>query len=72
MPIHKYFPAASIAPKAWSAIGQLLGGESQINDSVSNWKDSFIVNVGTPQGAGKYIKPQELKGWHGKREHPLL
>ncbi|KAK7193071.1 hypothetical protein DPSP01_007589 [Paraphaeosphaeria sporulosa] len=64
MPIHRYFPAASVAPKAWAAIGELLGGESNINDSVSSWKDSFIVNVGTPQGAGKYVKPQDLTNWH--------
>lgn len=64
MPIQKYFPASSIAPKAWSGICQLLGGEQNINDSVSNWKDSFIVNVGTPQSAGVFPKPQELTGWH--------
>lgn len=64
MPIQKYFPASTIAPKAWSGICELLGGEHRVNDSVSNWKDSFIVNLGTPQGAGKYIKPQDLRGWH--------
>ncbi|KAL1601818.1 hypothetical protein SLS60_006733 [Paraconiothyrium brasiliense] len=64
MPIHKYFAASSIAPKAWFSICQLLGGEARVNDSVSNWKDSFIVNVGTPQGAGKYVKPQNLENWH--------
>ena len=32
--------------------------------SASSWKDSFIVNVGTPSGAGKHIKPQDLPGWH--------
>lgn len=25
------------------------------------WDDSFIVNLGTPQGEGKYIEPD---GWH--------
>ncbi|KAF1973507.1 hypothetical protein BU23DRAFT_598917 [Bimuria novae-zelandiae CBS 107.79] len=64
MPIHKYFNASEIAPKAWSAICQLLGGEDRVNNSVSNWKDSFIVNLGTPTGAGKYIRPQDLTNWH--------
>lgn len=64
MPIHKYFPVMDVAPKAWSGICQLLGGEYRVNDSASSWKDSFIVNIGTPQGAGKYVRPQDLTGWH--------
>ena len=34
MPIHKYFPVTDIAPKAWSAMCQLLGGEDRINEYV--------------------------------------
>ena len=35
MPYHKFFPVQDIAPKAWSAMCQLLGGAERINESVS-------------------------------------
>ncbi|KAK3207637.1 hypothetical protein GRF29_103g1673197 [Pseudopithomyces chartarum] len=64
MPIHKYFPVTDIAPKAWSAICQLLGGEHRVNDSASSWKDSFIVNLGTPSTHHHPVPPQSLSNWH--------
>jgi len=28
------------------------------------WTDGLIVNLGTPEGEGKRVEPQDLKGWH--------
>jgi hypothetical protein len=64
MPWFKEFPVESIAPKAWAGICSLLGGAERVNDDASTWKDGFIVNLGTPEGHNKVVKPQELDGWH--------
>jgi hypothetical protein len=64
MPWHHAFSVADFAPKAWSGICQLVGGASRANETASTWKDGFIVNLGTPAGHNKVIKPQELTGWH--------
>ena len=44
---HYHTPVQEIAPKAWSAMGQLLGGEDKISDD--GWSDGFIVNFGKPE-----------------------
>jgi hypothetical protein len=44
---HYHTPVQEIAPKAWSAMGQLLGGEERISDD--GWSDGFIVNFGKPE-----------------------
>lgn len=66
MPHWKEFQAADFAPRAWGGICSLLGGSSKIDSlsSVSTWKDSFIVNLGTPEKHNKLVKPQELDNWH--------
>jgi hypothetical protein len=64
MPWHRAFSVADFAPKAWSGICQLVGGASRADPTASTWKDGFIVNLGTPSGHNKVVKPQELKGWH--------
>ncbi|KAF1950333.1 hypothetical protein CC80DRAFT_598341 [Byssothecium circinans] len=64
MPWHRTFSVSEFAPKSWSGICQLLAGSSEINPSVSAWRDGFIVNLGTPAGHNKLIKPQDLPGWH--------
>ena len=64
MPWHTTFPANEFAPKAWSAICDLLGGEERIADYNRTWNDGFIVNLGTPQGEGKDIGGRDLPGWH--------
>ncbi|CAI6338793.1 unnamed protein product [Periconia digitata] len=64
MPWHQSFPVSTFAPKAWGAILSLLGPPSLIDPSVSAWRDSFIVNLGTPAGHNVPIKPQSLSGWH--------
>ncbi|KAF2846018.1 hypothetical protein T440DRAFT_558483 [Plenodomus tracheiphilus IPT5] len=64
MPFFNEFSVADFAPKAWAGICHLLGGASRVDSNASTWKDGFIVNLGTPQGHNKVIKPQELSGWH--------
>jgi hypothetical protein len=64
MPHFHEFEVSEFAPRAWGGICSLLGGSSRIDSSVSTWKDSFIVNLGTPEGHNKVVKPQELTGWH--------
>lgn len=64
MPFFNEFSVADFAPKAWSGICQLLGGPERVDSNASTWKDGFIVNLGTPEGHNKVIKPQQLPGWH--------
>jgi hypothetical protein len=35
--------------KAWDAIADLLGGADRVDEEVSKWGDSFIVNLGTKE-----------------------
>ncbi|PSK38126.1 hypothetical protein B9Z65_1317 [Elsinoe australis] len=64
MPRHTEFLASDFAPKAWSAICELLGGKERIADYHKNWNDALIVNLGTPEGAGEDIPGGDLPGWH--------
>jgi hypothetical protein len=64
MPFFNEFSVSEFAPKAWSGICQLLGGSERVDSNASTWKDGFIVNLGTPEGHNKVIKPQQLPGWH--------
>ncbi|KAF9700937.1 hypothetical protein EKO04_000847 [Ascochyta lentis] len=66
MPHWKEFQVEEFAPRAWGGICSLLGGSHKIdaNNSVSTWKDGFIVNLGTPEKHNKLVKPQELDNWH--------
>jgi hypothetical protein len=51
MPWHRHVPVSEFAPKAWSAMCQLLGGEDKISDRIEfrGWSDGFIVNLGKPE-----------------------
>jgi len=64
MPSHSKFSAKEFAPKAWSTICDLVGGEEKISEENRTWNDGLIVNLGTDQDAGRDIRPQDLKGWH--------
>lgn len=64
MPSHQNFSAADFAPKAWAAICELCGGEDRISEKSKQWKDSLIVNLGSPEFEGKDVKPQDLDNWH--------
>jgi len=64
MPSHATFDCAEFAPRAWAAICELSGGEERVAYDSRVWRDSLIVNLGTPEGEGKPTPPQELEGWH--------
>lgn len=64
MPHHTEFDAADFAPRAWAAICELCGGEDRIADWTRKWRDTFIVNLGTPEGEGKEVDPRDLRNWH--------
>jgi hypothetical protein len=64
MPAHNHFEASTFSPKAWSAIGELLGGESRISEIHRQWGDGLIVNLGSAEGEGKETDPRDLNEWH--------
>ncbi|KAH8684750.1 hypothetical protein BGZ60DRAFT_511725 [Tricladium varicosporioides] len=71
MPWHRHVLVETFAPKAWSAICQLLGGEERIQQGIfRSWSDGFIVNFGREEfeGMGREEMDErdlrELRGWH--------
>ncbi|KAI4601890.1 hypothetical protein KJ359_010756 [Pestalotiopsis sp. 9143b] len=64
MPSHKTFDASVFAPRAWAAICELCGGEDRVAPESRDWRDSFIVNLGSPEGEGRPVPPKELDNWH--------
>ncbi|KAF9535497.1 hypothetical protein CPB83DRAFT_841854 [Crepidotus variabilis] len=66
LPWKKREKVETLAPTAWAAIKDLLGGEDRINSEASSWGDSFIVNVGTEEleDCKKHVAPQDLDNWH--------
>jgi len=54
MPWHTHVPVSEFAPKAWSAMCQLVGGEEKISmeKEFSEWSDGFIVNLGKEEYEG--------------------
>lgn len=64
LPNHTTFDASKFAPKAWSAICDLVGGEERVADYNRTWNDGFIVNLGTVEEEGKEVGGRDLKGWH--------
>ena len=63
MPVHERREVREMAPRAWSAICDLLGGEDRIKQPCS-WGDGFIVNLqegwDRPWEAPSAASP----GWH--------
>lgn len=64
MPAHNTFDARDFAPRAWAAISELCGGEDRIDPAFREWRDSLIVNLGSPEREGKPDPPRELERWH--------
>ncbi|KAF3769651.1 hypothetical protein M406DRAFT_58906 [Cryphonectria parasitica EP155] len=64
MPSHQTFDAAHFAPRAWAAICELCGGEERISPTSREWRDSLIVNLGSPTYENQPDPPQALTGWH--------
>lgn len=61
---HHVVPAKEIAPPAWAAICELLGGEDRIAKGGEMWTDGFIVNHGSPETEGTKVPPKDLTQWH--------
>jgi hypothetical protein len=71
MPYHTHTLASDFAPKAWSAICQLLapegGSEQEGDDRISSadngkwrsWSDGFIINLGKPDSPDRIDKLDE-------------
>ena len=57
-------PARELAPRAWAAICELLGGEDRIARGGEMWTDGFIVNLGSPETEGRSTPPRDLRLWH--------
>ena len=65
MPAHTQVPVPEIAPKAWSAMCQLLGGEERVSPWMSGWSDAFIVNLGREEyKPDDKVNFRELDNWH--------
>ncbi|CAE6460179.1 unnamed protein product [Rhizoctonia solani] len=63
-PWHRKVPAKEVAPAAWGAICELVGGEEKISEYCKEWRDSMITNLGTERWETEDIEPQELDNWH--------
>ncbi|RYO84738.1 hypothetical protein DL766_000229 [Monosporascus sp. MC13-8B] len=65
MPSHRSFDAATFAPRAWAAICELCGGEDRVDPRSREWRDSLIVNLGTPETERRGpTPPKDLDEWH--------
>ncbi|KAI5926600.1 hypothetical protein F4810DRAFT_546395 [Camillea tinctor] len=70
MPSHQIFDSAAFAPRAWAAICELCGGEDRIDPASRQWRDSFIVNLGSPEQEVEEEEeeveenPRDLENWH--------
>ena len=64
MPALTHWSAKDFAPKAWSGICDLCGGEERVAPEAAQWGDGLIVNLGTDEGEGKMIEGNELNEWH--------
>ena len=64
LPSMNRVPIQKIAPRAWEAICDLLGGEDRLANSAPSWGDGFIINFA--MGADTAWQPPESlrSGWH--------
>lgn len=62
MPNHTREHVSTFAPKAWGAMGELLGGN--IDPDTGHWSDGFIVNLGTEEWERNPPLPADLDNWH--------
>ena len=65
MPSHSSIHANELAPKAWAAICEILGGEEHIADWCRVWKDAYIPNFGQPDyQPDDPLRFRSLTNWH--------
>ncbi|QRW12996.1 phytanoyl-CoA dioxygenase [Ceratobasidium sp. AG-Ba] len=63
-PWHRRVMAKDVAPAAWGAICEIVGGEERIADYCKEWRDGLITNMGSDEWETKDISPRELDNWH--------
>ena len=64
MPSHNHVEVKDIAPAAWGAICDLLGGDERVKQPCV-WGDGFIVNLGSPEDDRVWEPPTaDAPGWH--------
>ncbi|KAB5591271.1 hypothetical protein CTheo_5274 [Ceratobasidium theobromae] len=63
-PWHRRALAKDVAPAAWGAICELLGGEERISDTSKEWRDGLITNLGEERWETETIAPRDLGNWH--------
>ena len=74
---HNKMPVKELAPKAWGALCDVVGGEERIDGTIRyieskhftsieplNWSDSFVVNFQMGADQPWYPPSAEHKGWH--------
>ncbi|QRV84378.1 phytanoyl-CoA dioxygenase [Ceratobasidium sp. AG-Ba] len=59
-PWHRRVMAKDVAPAAWGAICEIVGGEERIADYCKEWRDGLITNMGSDEWETKDISPREL------------
>lgn len=68
LPSMNRVPIQEIAPRAWDAICDLLGGEERIinlsNNTKPSWGDGFIINFSLGADAPWQPPSPEVSGWH--------
>lgn len=67
MTSRRSFRTADFAPKAWRAICEILGGADRVHPESQCWRDSFIVNLGTPSEKAQDKEVhlgRDLWDWH--------
>ncbi|KAH8115114.1 hypothetical protein DFH11DRAFT_146876 [Phellopilus nigrolimitatus] len=66
MPRHREIVTRDFAPKGWTAICEILGGEERIDRTLfESCGDSLICNLGTPEWEKKEsVDPRLLGNWH--------
>ncbi|KZO97115.1 hypothetical protein CALVIDRAFT_513959 [Calocera viscosa TUFC12733] len=66
MPWHHSEPASVVAPDAWRAMCDLVGGADRLDPLCTEWKDNLILNLGneslTEDSCPK--DPHDIEGWH--------
>ena len=74
---HNQMPVAEVAPKAWAALMDVIGGEERLETTVMRiqsghfstinswiWSDSFIVNFNRGAAEGWQPPSADVGGWH--------
>lgn len=67
MPAQRTVSVKDFAPKAWSAICDLIGGADKATEESGYWRDNFIVNLGEKNPDMDRVdteRPLKLENWH--------